>query len=112
MDTLTIENSRFELYFSKTLWRICSRRLGCVYARALRLRTDSYDLRVPRDNLARPTCGSQLSTVHKQGSSVNWQKVYAHPSDALSVSTNRSGETVWGIYECWFKTPLPIRVWG
>ena len=57
---------------------------------------DSYDLRVPRDNLARPIRGSQLS-VHEQSSSVHLQKVYAHPSDACF--TNKSRETVRGIYE-------------
>ena len=30
-----------------------------MYVRALRLRADSFDLSVPRDNLARPTRGSQ-----------------------------------------------------
>ena len=38
--------------------------------RVLRLLADSYDLGVPRDNLVRPTCGSQLS-VHKQSSGVH-----------------------------------------
>ena len=65
-------------------------RVGCVYTRALRLRADSYYLHVPRDNLGRPTCGSQLS-VHTQSTSVHLQKVFAHPCDALS--TNRSKET-------------------
>ena len=42
----------------------------CTHARldCALIACDSYDLRVPRDNLARPTPGSQLS-VHKQSSS-------------------------------------------
>ena len=36
-DTLTIENSRFEVFFSKTLMRV-----GCVYARALRERLRAH----------------------------------------------------------------------
>ena len=54
---------------------------------------------IPRDNLARLTRGSQLviNTGH-------YQPFKTPPRDALS--TNRSRETVWGIYEWLIMTSV------
>ena len=67
IDTLTIENSQFEIIFFQNFVKNLFVARGL---RALRLRADSYDLRIPRGNLTHPIRGSQLS-VHKQSSSVH-----------------------------------------
>ena len=74
-------------------------RLDIDYARALRSRLRAVTIAmncVPRDNLARLTRGSQpvINTGHYQP--------FKHPHVALS--TNRSRDTVWGIYECVLKS--------
>ena len=105
-DTLKIRGLKNSFPKSvRCAWVVCTR--ACLdYARAkitraLRLRADTIAMNcVPRDNLARPTrkpaCCKQLQLVIIKG------------LNTPTLSTNRSRETVWGIYELLIKTQLDL----